>query len=349
MVLLVLCFVGAGCDGIFSQNPPPEVTWLPPEGGILREGDAIELEFSEPIVEETLVVQIWSAERDIEGELVAEEPILANCKATEVPCGDLDLWLSEDRMRATLWLDSEGLGQPDVPLSLEVRSGLIDDAGEATGVSFFVDFQFAPLACGAAPASLEQGTWILGGTVEEPIPGVVLTLISDIRILQDGSLALAGIDGNAVDGAAKNTRKPDELVVNLTDQSYGIHAVGCVTGTDSDRFLETEAFDVHIQIGPIGIDLEGGRLNGKVTVDPDTGHDRLDSTLSFETIFLDSGTGEPFDYGAGSVTMIGSFIPPSEVPEGAPTVCGLPCGALRHQCTPPADFPPAEFCEEADE
>ncbi len=346
--LFLLCSL-LGCDGIFSPDPPPAISWLPPAEGILREGDSIQLEFSEPVTAESLVLQIWSAERDIEGELIAEEPLLANCGALDADCGDLELTLSEDRMRAALWLDPEGLGQPDVPLSLEVRAGLSDDAGEATGVAFFVDFQFAPLACGAAPATLEEGNWILGGTVEEPIPGVVLTLISEIRVLEDGSLAIAGIDGNAIDGAPKNTRVPEELIVNLTDQSYGIHAVGCVTGTGSERFLETEAFDVHIQIGPIGIDLLGGRLNGKVTVDSDTGHDRLDSTLSFQTIVLDSGGGEPFNYGAGSVTMTGKYVAPEDAVEGAPTICEAPCGALVHQCTPPADFPPAGFCGESGE
>ena len=345
IVVFLLSVSLVGCDGVFSLDPPPLVAWVPPEGGILREGDPIVLEFSESIAPESLVVQIWSAERDIEGELISPEPLLADCSALETTCGDMELVLGEDARSLSVWLDSEGLGQPDVPLSLEVRSGLVDLTGSATGVSSFFDFQFAPLACGAAPAAIEQGSWILGGTVEEPIPGVVLTLIADIRTLEDGSLALAGIDGNAVDGAPKNTLKPEELVVNVTDQGYGIHAVGCVTGDEGERFLETEAFDVHIQIGPIGIDLEGGRLNGKVTVDPETGHDRLDSTLSFQTILLDSGGGEPFDYGAGSVTMTGHFTPPEATLEGSPTVCGEPCGGLKHQCAPPAGFPPEGFCE----
>ena len=68
--LLAALALGLGCDGIFHYDPPAEVVLVQPEGGVLREGDLIILSFSEPVLPETLVLRIWSAEHLTSHDLV---------------------------------------------------------------------------------------------------------------------------------------------------------------------------------------------------------------------------------------------------------------------------------------
>ena len=112
---------------------------------------------------------------------------------------------------------------------------------------------------------------------------------------------------------------------------------------EEERFVTTHPFTIHVTQGPLGIDLAGVRICGKVFTQE--GHDHMEGTLSFESATLFSGETE-FEYDGGTTTFIGRYAPEEVVPEGAPDICNDICGAVvLGQCDPPNGFPPDEFCQ----
>ena len=342
-----LFLLALGCDSL-RYDAPPEAKLAVPEGGVYNVGEALILTFSEPVVEESLAVRVWFASRDIEAELELEgEPLLARCTPNDEDCPDASVTLSEDGMRAEVLLSEEGLGQPDVPMTLEVLPGLRDEEGRATGVSGFFDFQFIPSFDGTGEGvAFNDGFYVIGAVIDDPIEGVNLKLIGEVISTDAGRVAIAMGAADPIGDAPKNTMDPLSLKIDSSDQGYGVHAMGnLVEVANGDRFIETEPFDVSIFLDKLGIGLKGLVLSAKV-IDQEGGLSVLDGTLAYTTLELTNDGVPFFNFEAGTVTFEGREIAEGQVPEGAPTVCEEPCGGLAAQCAPPAEFPEEGTCFE---
>ncbi len=321
---------------------PPEVRLVAPEGGTFVRGDPLRLEFSEPIDPSTLVLRIWPNRRDGEGELASGlEPRLPDCTPGS-SCGATRLAVADDARSATLTLDEE-LGRPDVPLILEVAEGLGDEGGAKTGVASLFDFQFRHTRkANEEPVEFDQGVYVIVAEIADPIPAV-LTLITETRVAPDGRAALAGAEGDEINGAPKNTRDPANLIVDAGPEGYAVFTGGFVTLDGGERFLETDPIEMTLVLGPIIVAIHDVRINAKIVRSEETGRDRLDGTLSFSSVTLNPGE-DGFDYPAGNAPFSADRVPDELVPAGTPQLCGDLCGAVDGICEPPVDFPPADFC-----
>lgn len=335
--------------GACTYEAPPEVNLVQTTDGVFRVGQDIIMEFSAPIDADSLGIRIHSGDRDIEGALLhTDEPLLATCRPADSPCPQNSiLTLSPDGMAATLTLDPERLGQPDVPLALEVRQGLASTEGAVTGTAYWFDFQFKPtvetLEESTEDVTFMNGTYILGGTVDEPLP-VILTLVTNIIVTSDGRVALIGAEADEIGDAPKNTLNPEELEIDATDQGFAVFAEGEVRSVDGERFLATDPFEINLVIGPVQVSLDGVRVNGIVRMADDGSCDRIEGTLSYDQLSIATGGGPEFDYEAATTTFVADFVPDDLIPEGAPVVCGDQCGAVTGVCDVPEGFA-AELCD----
>ena len=340
--------------GACVYEEPLDVDLIFPPEGTFIEGDDLVLEFTTPVDPDTLVVSVWHDDRDVENELPSSAtPIISLCSIDESPCAagtpsEVALRVTDDRLTAHLTLDSAGVGKPDVPLLLEVHAGLSGDEGGELGRSRIFDFQFKPDEVVEDPVSFEEGIYLIVSVFDEPLPNVI-TLVSDIQTTPDGRVLIAGAEADEIEGAAQNTRDPEELFIDETDQGFVIFAEGRIRENDrGERFIETGSFGVDLHLGPLLIEIIGLRFTGIVLKNSGTGLDQIQGTLSFEGIQLSNDGGDPFVYDPGTTTFIADQVPAQQIPPGTPEICGLPCGSVITQCDPPAPFPPEGFCEPLD-
>lgn len=340
---VVLAAVAALSGGCAIYDPPPEATLLQPAAGAFVEGELVQIEFSEAVDAESVRIRLWPNARDIENEIEAgTEPVIEECAAGET-CGEFTVELSRNRKKLSLTFAGE-LGKPGRPYIIELLPGVTDAGGNATGRSRYWDMQFK--ASGnenVEPVEFDDGVYVVLAQVDDPIPAV-LTLISHIRVLPSGEFALAGAEGDEINGAPKNTRDPENLVVDETDQGWTAYATGFVNVTeDGKRLLETEPFHVELPVGPLMVNMENVRLFAEIVKNPDTGKDRLDGTLAFESLVLVNGSNQSVQPG-GSTALIADFVPEEIIPPGHPTLCDDLCGAVVGLCEPPEAFPDEAFC-----
>lgn len=330
--------------GACAYDGPPEVTLVAPAGGTFVTGDPLQLSFSEPIDPATLDLRIWPNRRDTEGELPEGlTPKVESCTAASPRCGDATLTLAADNLSATITLAPATLGRPDVPLILEVKEGLADEGGMASGIARLFDFQFRHSRhANEAPVPFDQGVYLIVTELNDPIPSVI-TLMTDFRIAPDGRTALAGAECDEINGAPRNTRDPTSLIVDTTDMGFVVLASGFVTLDGEERFLETDPVAINLSLGPITVAIFDVRLTAKIVKHPETGVDQLEGILSYGKITLNPGE-DGFDYPAGNAAFVSDRVPDDQVPEGTPQLCGELCGAVTGACHPPDDFPPADFC-----
>lgn len=329
----------AGC----TYDPPPEVTIDQPEGGAFLAGDPIRLRFSELISPDSLAIRIWPSERDIEGELPAgTAPLLDTCRLADAPCGDADLTLAEDGASAELLLARDTLGAPGLPLLLEVTRELTDLGGSSRGVPAWFDVQFSPRRePNTEPVDFDDGVYVIVAEIDDPVPAVI-TLVTDIVVIPDGSLALAAAEGDPIGDAPKNTRDPSEIDVDTTDNGFALHIWGFVQQRDGARFIDTDPIDVSLSLGVVLV-IRDVRVTGTIVRDDESGSDRIDGTVSFSGITLNPGESEA-NYPAGNTSFTADRAPDALVPEGTPRVCGDLCGGVTAQCEPPFDFPGDAMC-----
>lgn len=350
-VLVSLCFLSTnGC----TYDPPPVVDLPLPSAGLFELGMPLVLTFTEPIRPETLTVRVWPSrpeDKDVEDEFrPGVSPVVLDCNATS-ECTNAELKVLADRQTAELLLMDPKFGEAKFPWVLEVLPGIQDDAGRKTRAPYWFDFQFSPTipsvdgTDGGEPVFVDwsDGLYLLHAQIEEPFK-VPLNMALDILAKPNGAFMMGGVKLTATDDAPKNTTNLEELVVDTTDQGFGVFAPGTVTQDGDQRFLATDPFDVNIAISSIKIQLSGMRLTGAVVPHPDTGEDRVEGTLTFAALTLDFGTGEPVVYDGDNTDFFMEKIADSDVPQGAGQLCGEPCGAVTYQCDLPADFSQDEFC-----
>ena len=338
-----------GLLGCSEYNPPPiPVLELPPSG-VHPTGEPLALTFSEAIDPNSLSIRVWPITAEhftIENELVAgAEPAIDTCKVGSDGCEHASLTVAKDGKEASLQITGGLADQSMVPLRLEILEGLKDLDGNTTGTNHFFDFQFNPCSnTNTDPITFDDGYYLLMAEVTEPLP-VILTLYNEIRVLSDGSFRWIGVDASILDGFAKNTTNPDEIILNTTDNSFALFATGLMSGGSDERCLASEPFDVLIRIDALEIILAGVRLNGAVLKEEVSGNDRIEGTISFESLTLKTGA-DPFVYNEGSASFVANPIPADKLPDGLPSLCTTLCGDVPAQCDPPANFASAEFCPE---
>ncbi len=327
-----------------AYDPPPEVTLDVPAEGSFLVGEPLRVHFSEPIDPDTLAIRVWPSERDIEGEIPAgTAPLLDTCRLADSPCGDAALALSEDATSAEIVLARSTLGAPGQPLILEITDDLTDAGGMARGIPEWFDVQFSPRRePNSEPVEFGDGVYIIVAEIDEPVPSII-TLITDIRVVPDGSLALAAAEGDPIGDAPRNTRDPEQLMVDDTDNGFGLHAWGFVQQRDGARFIDTDPIDVNLSLG-VTLVIHDIRISGSIVYDEELGADRIDGTVSFSGLTLNPGETES-SYPAGTKNFTADRAPDSLVPDGTPRVCGDLCGAVTTQCEPPFDFPGETMCE----
>lgn len=346
--LILAASLGVGC----SYTAPPEPTLEAPPEGTYFVGDTLHLVFDLPIAADSLAIRVWPETRDVEEEFEeGTEPRVDTCTEATSPCeGGTLLTVDDDRMGATI-VPGGTLGMPDVPYILEVLPGLAGTDGADTGVSYYFDFQFKPGEDEVPedPFEFSSGGYILVGVTQPPLPPTTLTLIGEVIITPEGDVRVTGGEGDEKDGFSRGSDDPNGLFVDESDQGFGIFAVGRARVTDAgERFMEIDPFDVELKIGSIGLTITQMRMTGKIL--DDGGVDRIEGTWSWTGAVLDNGSTDPFDFGEGSTTFTGRYVPAEDVPEGAPTVCGdNPCGAVTAQCDPPDDWPGEGICEASED
>ncbi len=345
LALSGLAFTGSGC---LAYDSPPRASLVLPEGGAWEEGQAVLINFSEPINVDTLKMRIWEDVRDIEGQLPASAaPLVDNC--TVGSCGEVVVALSEDRTGLSLVLPTDGIGKAGKPLLLQLMSGLEDGEGNPTGSAPLFTLQFRvpeeEEGCkNLEPVQFDSGTFILGASVTKPLPAI-LTLISDVKVTADGTFVLVGAEGDEIMGASKNTLNPDELFVDETKLGFTLYVKGKVCQRDAQRLLETDIFNVRIPLGDITVVLSNVRLVAEIKKDEATAKDKIEGTLSFEAAQLIRGA-RTTNLAGGNTPLVGVFVPAEKRPEGTPELCGDLCGAVElGLCEPPEGFPGAGVCE----
>ncbi len=339
----MVAVASVGLIGCQAYDAPPEVSVEQPEGGSFTAGQPVRLQFSESIDPSTLSVNVWEDVRDIEGEIPGDaQPLVDSCSSD---CTDLVVTVDESGRAATLQFDPETLGKPGVPLLLEVLPGLADDLGNDTGASDIFAIKFRPSddRFNEEPVEFEDGVYILVAQVTQPLPAT-LTLVSDIQVTEAGEFRLAGAEGDEIDGAAKNTRNPEEIDVDVTSAGWTAYASGFIKLEDGKRFLRSDPFNVELPLAGLVIRLSGVRLDAEITRPEETGHDRIEGTLAFEKLELINGE-RVSEYEGGNTALIADWNAPDIAPPGHPEVCGDLCGAVTGLCEPPADFPGEEFCD----
>jgi hypothetical protein len=338
LVCAVFAVITAG--GCVEYDAPPDATLVRPDEGAFEVEEPLMLEFSEPIDPDSLSVRVWPNERDAEGELAqAVQPLVEPCTPDNSPCDTLTLTVADDAQSASVeW--SEALKETGRPLLLEVLTGLADDEGNKTGVNYLFDFQFrGKRRLNDEPVDFDNGIYVIGASVENPLPAV-LTLVSDLRVLESGDFVLAGASAKVNDDAPKASVEPEDVYVNTTSKGWSVYATGFVTlQDDGARLLETDPFDAFVPLGTFDVYLDQVRIFATIKKDED-GNDSLDGTLTYEQVRLDRQTFE-----GDTTSLRAKFVPDEKSLEGSPDMCSDLCGGIVGHCEPPEDFPPTEFCE----
>jgi hypothetical protein len=331
-----------------SYDAPPEVTLATTEDGTIIEGQPLELLFSEPIQASSLTVAIYPTELTQEGDLapgvVAQ---VEGCTAATSPCGETTLEVAEDGLSATLVPGSQ-VGPLGSPLLLEVGAGLSDQGGNAWAIPQQLSFQISPDPAQVSdePVQVQSGVYVLLAETTEPLP-VVIRILTDVTVLEDGQMRMAGAKGAIVEGAARNSVIPEEMFVDEGESGFGVFIQGNVVAREGERFLNTDPFSVDLTVLGIRVVMSGLLLTGKVVTNEETGDDELTGTLSFEQLLLYT-TDNPIEFNREQVPpvpFLGRFIPADQVPAGTPELCGELCGTVTVQCVPPESFPGDGFCQ----
>ncbi len=336
--------------GCADYDPPPDATLTQPETGLFELGDPLVITFTEPIEPSTVRIAVWPSapeDKTVEGEFApGVEPTLT-CALSEGDCGDTTLTYSEDDLTLQVQLNGAEFAQAKLPWALELEAGLADLKGRATGVSYFFDFQFAPSSeCGTEPIEFQDGIYLFWGTIQEPVP-VTLQLYADVVVTELGAMRFAGGKGNNKEGVPDDTQNPDEITLDESNNGFALFAQGCVTNDeDVGRFFSTKEQDVEVKLlgGAVSVKISGLRITGPVGPHPTTGADRIEGTLSYGKLTLNTG-GEPFDYPAGNTPFFMEQLQDAQIPDGVPRVCGDLCGKVPQGCDPPEDFAAAGFCD----
>ena len=124
--LCALLALGAGgCDAL-DYDPPPTTSLVLSEQGAWAVETPVVLRFSEPIEPGSLRVNVWTTERDDEGNIPAgTDALVGGCTLAKGECGALTVSPIEEGGGVTgveLSFDHKDLAPPGTPRTVEVEA-----------------------------------------------------------------------------------------------------------------------------------------------------------------------------------------------------------------------------------
>lgn len=317
-------------------DAPPDVTLVLPVHGKWYHDTPLELVFSEPIAADTLHIDIWPHELDIEGDIMpGVEPVIAGCSLGDCTARDsgeeLAFTLSTDGLEATLDHGAAFSQRQGVPHLLVVSAGLADRGGRARQVPKSFDFQINPEPCGGVVTlPIESGVIAMTADLTEIVPSVYLRLYFDIGVSEDsGETWLMGTVARLSGAYPPNTADPLHLepIYDATGWTLFIKGWLCPL-PDGELFLQTDPFDFAVKVsGAFYVQLDS--LAFQATLRPGAGLDGRDEF----TGFMHSSQGyfgisleDMADLGPVGASWQGYSLAVDEVPEDLPRLCASdPC------------------------
>lgn len=353
-----------------TYDPPPDVRLIAPAQNRFVQGDPIVLAFSEPVATASIEVRVWPGNKDlydIEGEQVpGVAELLPTCTVASSPCppGGVTVSVSADRLRASIDVPPQALGEPGLPLVLEVGGRLSDDAGREKKVARFFDFQIvrqeeppagdvlgdaADASAGDVPAldrEVAEGPHFFFAQFTSPIE-IAQQFFCDVEVDPvSGDFLMILTDGDPLDSAPRNTADPKECLLDTGDEGFVFTAWGRLfqASPGADPSFEAEPFTLGQSIGPIYFELRDMKMHGTVrTLD---GRASWDGTMSVSAVYYKVGDIEQV-YPADQANFQIRQLTDDEVPAGMPRVCDkAPCEAVGGKCDlpPGVDWPDVRFC-----
>jgi len=336
----------AACDG---YDPPPSTSLVQPSDGLWTQNTPVQLQFSEPIATDSLVVTVWPYELDEEGDLrPGTAPLVDGCTVATSPCGTFEMALDDARTELTITVNETFADSEGVPLILEVHAGLRDAAGRTRRVDDWFDFQISPL-CGNDPVDIDLQTGVISLTANLQVLPIWLHLYMDMAIDPETGLAtVVGSFAKVTEGLPTNYNHPDGFWLPLDVAGWSVTFDGClIDRKDGTFFFQSDPFDVNITVlNTIPVTLAGFQVQGTLAPGSQVdGRDFASGTLST--------TGGSFGDPPNNVDPItsawdGFSFLADEIPEGLPRTCEAdPCAEMDAEggdCQLPSPWTPGAVC-----
>jgi len=370
--LCLLALVAASC----TYNPPPDVSLGGPSDRRYAVGQPIPIVFTEPVEAASLELAVWPNENtayDGEGRRLPDvTPMLASCTVATSPCGegaDVVLTLDEARTGATLDVPPGAFGNPGRPLVMEIRGTLADADGRKLNVVRALPFQIIePIVpiddtideaggeteVSTEPIVIHEGPHLYFSDIATPVGfSLAQQFFCDVQVDEATGQWIALLtDADPITGADKNTTDPAELFLDKGEQGFIFTAHGKLTRDDKGLVFKSEPFTLELTIVSITFALRDAVIQGRVTVDTETGLSSWDGQMSIESLYYKTPSLEKVYTEADGLEPAAFQIfelKPEQVPEGMPRVCdAAPCPAGIQQCNlvEGVAWPPANLCAE---
>lgn len=367
--LCLLALVTAAC----TYNPPPDVSLGGPDDRRYAVGEPIPIVFSEPVEAASFELAVWPNEKaayDAEGRrLPGIEALLASCTVATSPCGvgaDVGLTLDATRTGATLEVPPGAFGNPGRPLVMEIAGTLADADGRAVRVVRSLPFQIietlGPVGdttteagdVSTEPFVVTEGPHLFFSDIATPVGfSLAQQFYTDLQVDEaTGDWVAVLTDADPITGANKNTTDPAELFLDTGDQGFVFTAHGKLTRDAQGLVFKSEPFTLELTIVSITFALRETVIQGRISVDDETGLSSWDGQMSIEELYYKTPSLEKV-YTEADGLEPASFqifqLKPEQVPDGMPRVCDAsPCPAGMQQCNLVEDepWPPAAMCAE---
>lgn len=358
-----------------TYNPPPDVSLGGPADRRYDVGELIPILFTEPVEAASLELAVWPNENsayDAEGRrLPASLPLLASCTLAKSPCGDgadVGLTLDEARTTATLDVPPGAFGNPGRPLVLEIKGTLADADGRKLNVVRSLPFQIieplgpiddtvaetgAETDVATEPFVINEGPHLYFSDIATPVGfSLAQQFFCDLQADEaTGDWIAVLTDADPITGAEKNTTNPAELFLDTGAQGFIFTAHGKITRDAQGLIFKSEPFTLELTIVSITFALREAVIQGRITVDAETGLSSWDGQMSIESLYYKTPSLEKVYTEADGLEPAAFQIfqlKPEQVPDGLPRVCDAdPCPEGIQQCNlvDGIAWPPASMCE----
>jgi len=343
LALMIAVVVAPGCE-TYDSPPRPSIYGLTADGGLVDNTAPIILTFSEPVVKDSLRVQVVKLVTDTEGNLGDEddddstqlESFFADDPVTANIFGGKLTW-SADRTTARIDLDATLPIGPS--LAVLIEPGLKDDEGREQKTRERLVFAYR-LDCTAsgAPTDFPSGVYFLIANVTKPIE-TQIQLLGAVEVDPETGQFIGqftNADRNPDDSrcsppcddttacrtipieacvppsekAGGDNEYPDFVPYPTPPAGYSFAVGGCIVQKDDTYTFINLPADVDIQQPDVFV--AGIQLIASFT---DDGAGLFRATGSVTAEHIDIGTTPS---GPGSGTVVGRLIPPDEVPPNVP-------------------------------
>lgn len=366
--ILAVVLITTACDS-FSYDPPPQTRVLKPANNVWYKETPYVLQFTEAINPDSLVISIYTNDRDYEQNRTGE-PILADCHATGEPCDDsgFTLTMNEDNTQAIITFGDLFFCRDGIPYILVVHAGLADEAGRTRNVEDEFAIQVTPESTSEeSDLVLQTGVFALSAQLPTELLGIWLHIWLDVVIdpatgtfVGIGSYAKIDIDGEAV----ANETRPQYHVLPLDNTAWAVTFDGFVQKQTclGGYLIQSNPFDMQINVlGSIPLTLNDFTLSGTLFPDgeeTENGCTRYDGRdVICGSITASSGSyeivGNVTNINEQNIAFVAHGASEEEIPEGMPRNCmDDPCAAMTAaggDCQLPIPWAQPAGCTTTDE